>query len=98
MHLHGDDAVRASETLHWDRHTLGFLMAATVLGALAGAFGWKRGGSVLGLGRELVVMATVFALRAVFPRANEWLFVKLLVAVGFAMLAPARHQQHRDRQ
>jgi MFS family permease len=78
----------ASETLHGGPHTLGFLMAATGLGALAGALRLAARRSVLGLGRELTVMATVFGVTLTLFAASrtEWLSLPILVAVGFAMM------------
>jgi MFS family permease len=78
----------ASETLHGGPHTLGFLMAATGLGALAGALRLAARRSVVGLGRELTVMATVFGVTLTLFAASrtEWLSMPILVAVGFAMM------------
>jgi MFS family permease len=78
----------ASERLHGGPHTLGFLMAATGLGALGGAIRLAARRSVVGLGRELVVMAMVFgvSLAAFAAASTEWLALPLLVVVGFSMM------------
>jgi MFS family permease len=78
----------ASERLHGGPHTLGFLMAATGLGALGGAIRLAARRSVVGLGRELVVMAMVFGVSlALFAASStEWLALPLLVVVGFSMM------------
>ncbi|HEY2029512.1 MAG TPA: MFS transporter [Myxococcales bacterium] len=78
----------ASDVLHGGPHTLGFLMAATGCGALAGALRLAARRTVLGLGRELVVMAFVFgvSLSAFAASHTEWLSLPLLVVVGFAMM------------
>jgi MFS family permease len=78
----------ASETLHGGAHTLGFLMAATGVGAFAGAVRLAARRTVVGLGRELVKMAFLFGLSLIAFGASrtEWLSMPLLVVVGFAMM------------
>jgi MFS family permease len=78
----------ATDVLHGGPHTLGFLMAATGCGALGGALRLAARRSVVGLGRELVVMAFVFGLglSAFAASHNEGLSLALLVVVGFAMM------------
>jgi MFS family permease len=78
----------ASVTLHGGPHTLGFLMAATGVGAFGGALRLAARKTVVGLGRELVKMAILFGLGLVAFAAshNQWLSMALLVVVGFAMM------------
>jgi MFS family permease len=78
----------ASERLHGGPHTLGFLMAATGLGALGGAIRLAARRHIKGLARELVTMSIVFGVSlALFAASStEWLALPLLVAVGFSMM------------
>jgi MFS family permease len=78
----------ASERLHGGPHTLGFLMAATGLGALGGAIRLAARRNIKGLARELVTMSIVFGVSlALFAASStEWLALPLLVAVGFSMM------------
>jgi MFS family permease len=78
----------ASERLHGGPHTLGFLMAATGLGALGGAIRLAARKTVLGLGRELTIMAVLFglSLTAFAASSTELFALPLLVVVGFAMM------------
>jgi MFS family permease len=78
----------AAERLHGGPHTLGYLMAATGCGALAGAVRLAARRTVLGLGRELIVMAFVFGISLTCFAASrtEWLSLPLLVVVGFSMM------------
>ncbi|HUJ28427.1 MAG TPA: MFS transporter [Myxococcales bacterium] len=80
--------VFASARLHGGAHTLGFLMAASGCGALAGALRLAMRKSVLGLGRTLVSMAALFGVAlALFASSTTlWLSLGLLVVVGFAMM------------
>ena len=50
----------ASQVLHGGPHTLGLLMAATGVGAVAGALWLASRPSVLGLGRTLSVAGALF--------------------------------------
>jgi MFS family permease len=80
--------VMAAERLHGGAHTLGFLMAAVGLGALAGAVRLALRRSVLGLGRTIVLMAATFGIMlATFAASRAvWLSLPLLVLAGFAMM------------
>jgi len=80
--------VIASDRLHGGAHTLGFLMAAVGLGALGGAVRLAMRRTVLGLGRTIVTMATVFGFTlALFAASRQlWLSLPLLVVVGFSMM------------
>src|SRR5437762_2313635 len=58
----------ASVRLHGGPHTLGFLMTASGLGALAGALYLASRNSVLGLGRAMVLSTIAFGIGlAAFP-------------------------------
>ena len=78
----------AGQVLHGGPHTLGFLMAATGLGAFAGALYMASRRSVLGLGRLIAVMSGVFgiALIAFSRSAWLWLSLPLLALVGTSMM------------
>jgi MFS family permease len=80
--------VMARERLHGAAHTLGFLMAAVGLGALAGAVRLATRRTVLGLGRTIVVMAATFGTTLALFAASRvlWLSLPLLVVVGFSMM------------
>src|SRR5262249_8071970 len=76
------------ERLHGGAHTLGFLMAAVGLGALAGAVRLAMRRTVLGLGRTIVITAAIFGITlAIFAASRVvWLSLPLLVVVGFSMM------------
>ncbi|HJP85334.1 MAG TPA: MFS transporter [Gemmatimonadaceae bacterium] len=78
----------ASEVLHGGPHTLGYLMTASGVGALAGAFYLASRRSVLGLGRAIVIASITFGLSLVafsFSR-RLWLSLLLLPFVGGGMM------------
>jgi MFS family permease len=78
----------ADKILHGGPRTLGFLMAATGLGAIAGALFLARRSSVLGLGRLIAWSTAVFGagLVAVSLSRILWLSLVLLAIAGFAMM------------
>ncbi len=78
----------ASEVLHGGPHTLGFLMAASGLGALAGALYLAARRSVLGLGRVIGLSAGFFGIGLVaFSRSHVfWLSMLLMVPTGMSMM------------
>ena len=78
----------ASGTLHGGPHTLGFLMTASGLGALAGALYLASRNSVLGLGRAMVLATLAFGIGlAVFALSRSlWLSLLLLPIVGGGMM------------
>ena len=78
----------ATRVLHGDAHTLGTLMAATGLGALAGAIYLASRSTVVGLGRALLAGAFLFgaALVAFGFSRSIWLSFPLLVLVGVGMM------------
>jgi len=78
----------ASTILHGGPHTLGYLMTASGVGALAGAFYLASRRSVLGLGRAIVVASITFGTGLVafsFSHAL-WLSLVLLPFVGGGMM------------
>jgi MFS family permease len=79
----------AAQVLGGGAHTLGFLMAATGVGALAGALGLAaRRSEVAGLGRRIVFTTAVFgaALTAFSVSRSLWLSLLLLTVAGFGMM------------
>jgi MFS family permease len=81
--------VVATDVLGAGPRTLGMLMAATGLGALSGALFLASRPSVRGLGRVMVLSATLFgAALVVFAFARSLaLALPLLVMAGFGMMA-----------
>jgi MFS family permease len=80
--------VVASETLHGGPHTLGFLMAASGLGALAGTLYLASRRSVIGLGRINAMAAVMFGAGLIafsFSRVL-WLSLLLMLVTGAAMM------------
>jgi MFS family permease len=78
----------ATDSLHGGPHTLGFLMTASGLGALAGALYLASRNSVLGLGRAIVVATIAFGvgLMAFSQSRLLWLSMLLLSVVGGGMM------------
>ena len=78
----------ASRIFHGGPNTLGFLMSASGLGALAGAILLAMRKSVLGLGRRIVLSAALFggALIAFALCRSFWLALLILPFVGFGMM------------
>jgi MFS family permease len=78
----------ATERLHGGAHTLGFLMTASGLGALAGALYLASRNSVLGLGRAMVLSTIAFGagLMAFSQSKLLWLSLLLLPVVGGGMM------------
>jgi MFS family permease len=69
----------AAKRLHGGPHTLGLLMTASGVGALAGAFylAWRP--TILGLGRVIVIASTVFGLGLVAFGVSRVLWLSLLI-------------------
>ena len=78
----------AMEQLHGGPHTLGFLMTASGLGALAGALYLASRNSVLGLGKAMVLSTIAFGigLMAFSQSRVIWLSLILLPIVGGGMM------------
>ena len=80
--------VFAQEILGGGPHTFGFLMAASGLGALAGALSLAVRKSVLGLGRIIPMTAGLFGAGLIALSLSRvlWLSLAAMLAVGFGML------------
>jgi MFS family permease len=80
--------VFASQVLHGGANTLGFLMSASGIGALAGAIMLALRRSVLGLGRHIAITTAIFgAALIVFSLSRHlWLSMLLLPFAGFGMM------------
>lgn len=78
----------AGRILHGGPHTLGFLMAATGVGALIGAVRLAARRTVLGLGRVIPMTAAGFgaSLIAFALSGRQWLSMLLLVITGFCFM------------
>jgi MFS family permease len=78
----------ASKVLRGDAHTLGFLMAATGVGALAGALSLAIRKTVLGLGRLIVVASMLFGTSLMIFASSHVLWISLLIlpVTGFGMM------------
>jgi MFS family permease len=80
--------VFASSILHGGPHTLGFLMAATGVGALLGAFFLANRRSVLGLGKIVPLMSAVFGAGLIGFALSRvlWLSIPLLFITGLGFM------------
>jgi len=80
--------VFAGPILHGGPHTLGFLMAAAGVGALAGAITLAMRPSVLGLGRIIIISAAAFGIGLIGLGLSRQLWLSLLAvaAAGFGMM------------
>jgi MFS family permease len=78
----------ASTVLHGGPHTLGFLMAATGVGALLGAVFLASRRSVLGLGRVVPLMSGLFGAGLIgFSLSRSlWLSLALLLVTGIGFM------------
>ncbi len=80
--------VFATDVLHGGAHTLGFLMASSGVGALAGAITLTLRKTVLGLGRRIVVATAMSgAALVVFGLSRHlWLSLAVLPLVGYGIM------------
>lgn len=78
----------ATDILHGGPQTLGFLMAASGLGAVSGAVYLARRRTVVGLGRTIARAAFLFGTGLVVFSVSRllWLSLALMVVTGFAMM------------
>ena len=78
----------AKDILHGGPQTLGFLMAATGTGAVAGALFLASRKSVLGLGRVIVIASGVFGTGLIAFSLSHvlWLSLLILVLTGLGMM------------
>lgn len=80
--------VYATQNLHGNASTLGWLMAATGVGALSGALYLASRPSVLGLGRIIAGGALLFGVSLILFSFSRWLGLSLfiLMFVGLGMM------------
>ncbi len=80
--------VFAKDVLHGGPETLGFLMGATGIGALAGSLYLASRSSVRGLGRVIVAAASLFGAGLVAFALSRvlWLSLLVLLVVGFGAI------------
>ena len=80
--------VFAARVLHGGPHTLGYLMGAIGVGALAGALMLAARRSVLGLGRVIPLSAAIFGVALIGFGVSHilWLSLALLLVAGFGMM------------
>jgi len=80
--------VMASKVLQGGPNTLGFLMAASGMGALAAALSLAARKSILGLGRVIPLCAGAFGVGIVaFSQSTVlWLSIPIMFGMGFAMM------------
>jgi MFS family permease len=78
----------AGKILQGGPHTLGFLMGASGVGALVGAFGLAARRSVLGLGRVVGLSAAVFGAGLIAFSQSRWMWLSLVLmfVVGYGMM------------
>ena len=78
----------AGTILHGGAHTLGFLMAASGVGALVGALVLATRRSVVGLGRVIAMTSAGFGVGLVAFANSRWLLLSLglLMVTGFCMM------------
>jgi MFS family permease len=78
----------ASDILHGGAHTLGFLMAASGVGAFASGVSLALRKSIVGLGRMIFLSAAIFgaALAAFSLSRTLWLSLVLVPLTGFGMM------------
>jgi MFS family permease len=78
----------ASTILHGGPHTLGFMMAASGIGALTGAAALAVRKSVLGLGTAIVLATGLFGASLIGFALSRWLWLSLLLLplTGFGMM------------
>ena len=71
----------ATQTLHGNAHTLGFLMGAMGVGALIGALFLATRTSVLGLGRMIPIAVAIFGTSLIGISLSHWYLLSLLLMV-----------------
>jgi len=78
----------AGSILHGNAHTLGFLMAASGVGALASAITLALRRTILGLGRMIAISAAIFGagLVGLGISRNFWLSMLLMLITGFGLM------------
>lgn len=78
----------ATDVLHGGARTLGFLMSASGIGALAGAIYLASRKTVIGFGKKIAFASGIFGLGLIlFSRSNIlWLSLSLLLLAGLGMI------------
>lgn len=78
----------AAKILHGGPHTLGFLMGAVGIGALASAISLAFRKSVLGLGRMIAISAAIFGVGLIAFGMSRWLPLSLVLmtVTGFGFM------------
>ncbi len=78
----------AQNVLHGGPYALGFLSAASGVGALIGALHLASRESVLGLGRTIIIATTTFGVGLIGFSLSKWLWLSLLLMllIGFGMM------------
>lgn len=78
----------AGKILRGGPHTLGFLMGASGVGALLGAFRLAARQSVLGLGRVVGLSAAIFGAGLIAFSQSRWMWLSLalMFVVGYGMM------------
>ncbi len=80
--------VFARDVLHGGPHTLGFLLGASGVGALAGAIYLAARKSILGMGRWIALAAGIFGAGLIAFSLSRvfWLSLLLMLVTGFGMI------------
>jgi len=80
--------VFARDVLHGGPHTLGFLLGASGVGALAGAVYLAARKSILGMGRWIALAAGIFGAGLIAFSLSRvfWLSLLLMLVTGFGMI------------
>jgi MFS family permease len=78
----------AGRVLHGGAHTLGFLMSATGVGALASALMLARRESVIGLGRIIPLTAGIFGVALTCFSLSRWFWLSLplMIVTGYGLM------------
>lgn len=78
----------AGSVLHGGPDTLGFLMGASGVGALAGALTLALRRTVLGLGRVIVIADAMFGVALIAFSQSHWMWLSLvlMLVTGFGMM------------
>ncbi len=78
----------ASDVLHGGPHTLGFLMAASGIGALTGSIYLASRETVRGLGKIIALASAIFGIGLIGFSLSRvfWLSMLLVLIVGFGMM------------
>jgi len=78
----------AGQILRGGAHTLGFLMAASGVGALVSAVGLVLRKTVVGLGRRMAIAVTMFGVGCVFLGISQalWMSMMLMAITGYGLM------------